>query len=618
MCGIFGMIGHSAFPGQIHNICTQSMHRGPDGQGSWQNDDPVFPVWLGHTRLAIIDLSDAGQQPMTSPDGRWILTFNGEIFNYLELRAELQQAGVQFTTQTDTEVLLQGLMHEGPAFQLRCNGMWAFCLYDRQSRVALLGRDRFGEKPIFWCNFGKGIAFASEMKALYPLLNVPEPSQHTQGEILDFFSYEFLETTAVQGLFKIPPGHYATFGDGQEFSLCRWWCTLDHLPEIPSNYPEQVAAFRELFLDAVRIRMRADVRMGTALSGGLDSTSTFCSMAWLAQQELVGEKSSPDWQHAICASYPGSAIDEAAWAEQAAQYTGSRLTVLNIDPVHSGWNIEDALYSSEDPYLTLPLPHLATYRALSEAGIKVSLDGHGADELFCGYGHWIHALDNASWQESLELEAMGRALTGKPYRLSGWRTARLLANRRGLAPLLDRYRHWCGRNVPNPDRQHSQFIKMDQLSRRLYELFHFTILPTLLRNYDRYSMASGVEIRMPFLDYRLVCFVFALPWTAKVGGGFTKRILRDAMQNIIPDKIRLRRDKIGWNAPVGDWLRGPLQPEIQSLLDSTGDSSARHNFAQFCASAKTDYQSGEKAWKLLAPVLWRQMLSQVGKRHTHG
>ena len=382
MCGLIGTIG---FKDKARSNITILNHRGPDAQGKWETPVGEFPVFLGHTRLAIFDLTEAGNQPIVSNDERYVFVYNGEIYNFLELRQELESQGQVFNTNTDTEVFLKGLILEGPSFQLRCNGMWSFCLWDRKKKTALFGRDRFGKKPLFYHLLSNSrLVFSSEMKGIYPFLSSIQPSENINIYLQKLFDYESSETCVIKGIKRIPPGFYAIYKDGKIESH-RWWNTLDHLETISLNYEEQVEKWREIFLDSVRIRMRSDVRIGTALSGGLDSSAIFSTMNYLEKKNKNLTRQTRDWQNGFCAHYPGSNLDETKWAKIITDSADTNLEKVIIDPNHSNWSISEALYQVEDPYLTLPIPMLETYRAISNADIKVTLDGHGADELFSGY-----------------------------------------------------------------------------------------------------------------------------------------------------------------------------------------------------------------------------------------
>jgi asparagine synthase (glutamine-hydrolysing) len=272
---------------------------------------------------------------------------------------------------------------------------------------------------------------------------------------------------------------------------------------------------------------------------------------------------------------------------------------------------------------------LETYRAISKAGIKVTLDGHGADELFSGYGHLEYAFKDANSNQARELNAIIQSLTTGKLHISNTNLfgkklkqqiiSVLRSNLRYPSNILKgflkktdwEYMHY---KLQFEDQTDPRFKSFDSLTKSLYEIFHITILPTLLRNYDRYSMASGVEIRMPFMDYRLVAYTFSLPWTSKVGGGFTKRIMRDALKDILPEEIRCRRDKIGWNAPLHEWLRGPLKSEIeQSLGMDRLPSNIQAAWGQLQNNPNPNFMDGQKVWGLLMPLLWKRAIFSAAR-----
>jgi len=612
MCGIIGNLGETNLKGFQPDILS---HRGPDSSGIWIAPEGKFPAALGHTRLSIIGLDSSGNQPMLSRDGRYVLVFNGEIYNFIELKLELEKSGYEFTTKTDTEILLYGLIDQGPQFMLKCNGMWAYCLWDSLDNTAIFGRDRFGKKPLYFAELPQGsIAFASEMKGLYPYLSSVEPSNDIEIHLKKLFDYEHTERCVVKGITRLPPGYYATWSRGQ-LSVRRWWNTLDHLYVPPSKYEDQVEQWREIFLDAVRLRMRADVKIGTALSGGLDSSATFSAMAYMAENGNTDSRSSSDWQHGFCAHYPDSTLDESEWAKLVTDSFHLPLELVKINPTGSKWSLKEAFYQVEDPYLTMPTPMLELYRAISHAGVKVTLDGHGADELFSGYGHIPLAYIRASSNQMLEIDAIERSTRTGRFKQNTSSTVSWRVQKQFSAfsrPYVERLKDIV-RGLPTltyTDQKHPAFLNMTCFDQALYELFHITTLPTLLRNYDRYSMANGVEIRMPFLDYRLVCFTFSLPWTSKLGGGFTKRILRDAMKGIVPEPVRTRRDKIGWNAPLHEWLASKsLMLQIDSMTDNCNSGEAIIKiWNRYRKINSPDFMDGQRVWSQLLPYMWKQSL----------
>ena len=618
MCGIFGFVGD--LDEALARRCVRTLaHRGPDGEGLWRDTG----VTLGHRRLAILDLSDDATQPMADNTRRYHIVFNGEIYNFIELRRQLESLGHHFRSESDTEVLLAAFIQWGEACHDRLNGMWAFGIWDTQTRELFLSRDRFGKKPLFFANFPHGFAFASEMKALLPLLDYPRANVDLVKDAGRIFHYESTEECVVEGIRRVRPGHCAWLRQGRMVSR-RWWCTLDHVPEIPNRYEDQVEQFRELFFDACRLRMRSDVPIGTALSGGLDSSATICAMARLART-MPEERMGKSWQHAFVASFPGTPVDEARYAKKVTDFLGIPATFINVDPIQAIPELDRQLYLFEDLYITSPIPFMLTYKAVKSKGISVTLDGHGADELFGGYNFdFLVALNDAGFNLRRAIQIVDTYYSGWPtdesqyarlpnrwFFLADWHARRIA--RRLLRPEKSRERF---------DRNHPNWQELDALSRQLYVSTHETILPTLLRNYDRYSMANGVEIRMPFMDHRIVAFAFALPWIAKIRGNYSKAIVREALAHVMPTEIAWRTTKIGFTSPVVDWMKGPLKCYLLDTLSSDAfkqcelieptevDKAVRHVIDH----RNAQFADGERAWLLLSPYLWqRAFLNGAGR-----
>jgi len=616
MCGIFGYIG--TLERRTAERCLDTMtHRGPDGWGLWSDEG----VTLGHRRLSILDLSENGRQPMSDPEGRYWITFNGEIYNFLEVRAELAAKGHRFRTESDTEVILAAYREWGDACLDRFNGMWAFAIWDRVQRSLFLARDRFGKKPLFYAELPNGdFAFASEMKALLPLLPDAQPDrQMIRGMTLrSSFAYEATDRCLIRGIRRFLAGHCGSFRQGR-LSSRRWWNTLDHLPDVPSSYEEQVEMMRGLLFDACRIRMRSDVTIGTALSGGLDSSSVLSALAHINRTRAGEARLSRDWQHAFVASFPGTPLDEARYAQRVAEHAGIQAEILPIDPARHIGELQRMLYLYEDITVTSPIPFMALYRRIKEGGVTVTLDGHAADELFGGYStDWAYALMDAGTDVSQVRQVLDVYEQGLPDDPTQFRRP---ANRfssyvKRLGSVLVKHGMGMHDNLGREYTDHPRWKELDHLGRALFWQTHSFVLPTILRSYDRYGMSASIEIRMPFLDWRIATFAFALPWHAKIRRGFSKAIIRDAIAPYMPHDIAFRRTKIGFNSPIVDWMRGPLRGFFLDTLSSRDFRQCGLVDAQKASKLvhhvinepRATFKSGEQAWWSVLPYLWSQAL----------
>jgi len=578
---------------------------------------------LGHRRLSILDLTDNAKQPMSYADGRYYITFNGEIYNFLELRVELEAKGCRFHSQSDTEVLLAAYVAWGEACQLRFNGMWAFAIWDAQEKSLFLSRDRFGKKPLFYSYLpNENFAFASEMKALFPLFDEVRANVSLVRDASRIFLYESTEECVIEGIKRFPAGHSGRLKNGR-LEIKRWWCTLDHLPSVPERYEDQVEQFRALFIDSCRLRMRSDVPLGTALSGGLDSSATISTMAHIARHGMT-QRMGASWQHAFIASFPGTPMDESKYAQMVTNHLDIDATLIEIDPLQEISNLSRYLYLFEDLYITDPIPFMQTYGAVKAHNVSVTLDGHGADELFGGYPYdYLRALEDAGWNlsQAMDIIKTYNASFGDSSLLNDDSASRLkfiarLFKNRGLWLDLRRIRKALG--MPHPceslDEQHPLWKKLGSLNQRLYASTHDTILPTLLRNYDRYSMANGVEIRMPFMDHRIVSYAFSLPWSSKIRNGYSKAIIRDAVAEFMPKEVTYRKTKMGFTSPMLDWMRDPLKVFMLDMISSRSFKECQLIDAAEVANAirrvigdpAAKHTQALRAWTLLSPYLWEQ------------
>jgi asparagine synthase (glutamine-hydrolysing) len=579
MCGIAGIVqldDQRIGRATIERFIGALAHRGPDGQAVALEDDDR--VALGHRRLAILDLTEAARQPMTSPGGRHVISYNGEIYNFLELRRLLQQHGVRFRSESDTEVILAAFERWGPDCLSRLNGMWSFAIWDRRERRLFLSRDRFGVKPLYVAVTPRRLAFASELKAFLRLDGF-EPAENTDA-IRARLAGNGVDHVLLRGVESLPPGHCLE-ASAEGVRRWRWWNTLDHLVTVPPDLDAQAGEFRRLFFDACRLRLRSDVPVGTALSGGLDSSSVVCSLAEV-QDGRRSERLAPQWRHAYIAGFPGTAQDEAAPALRAAE----RADVIPVVQRFSGNEVREYvdryLFQYEEIGGLYGLASWLLYGTMRRDGIAVSLDGHGGDELLAGYGlHLLLALLRGPRLMGAPLRTMDLIRTlhqmhgpDDPDRPRGTaalaaltfptvrRAARsVLASQRSLAESLRRH------SVDESSSDREMIDQLDPLTSVLYHSFHRESLPRILRNFDAYSMGHGVEVRMPFLDWRVVCYAFSAPDESKVARGFTKRLLREAMRGVIPEPLRVRRDKLGFTAPVADWLAGGLSDWLWEELN---------------------------------------------------
>jgi asparagine synthase (glutamine-hydrolysing) len=602
MCGIAGIVnfrGKPVEPDQISRLLDLMAHRGPDGARTWFNAERS--VALGHRRLAIIDPGTNGNQPMASADGRYVITYNGEIYNFLELRRELEAQGAAFRTESDTEVILAAWQAWREDMLPRFNGMWALAIFDTHTRHLFLARDRFGIKPLLYAMSPERLVFASEQRAIVQsgLITASVDIGVARRLLIDAFGIEGSERTLCNEIRRLQGGHSMWLRDGK-LSIRRWWCTLDHLPVLPKTEDERVERFRELFQDAVALRMRSDVPIGTCLSGGFDSSAVICAMS-AHQQAGMGPRDNAAWRHAFVATFPGASNDERPMAEEAAAWANVDPTFIEIGPNDALPDLDRILGDTDDVYIGLPTAVWLTYRELSRHNVRVSLDGHGADELMGAYrqegGSAAFRIRNALAGLSSNSAWAGRGVDLLRAMMIRHQGQYFL--RGGLfeipAPLA-----LVGDGDALPD-------DWGSLNRRLYRMFHATVLPTILRNFDRISMAHGIEVRMPFMDWRLVTYTMTLPGASKSSNGYTKWVARKAMADLMPESIRMGRRKVGFNSPMPEWLNGPLadwtaallQQKVAAFSELVDEARLSNAVNRLTVAKSWDWESVGRIWPYL-------------------
>jgi len=589
MCGIAGLVLRK--PGKVERGLVESLlhhlaHRGPDDQGVlWWGKDGTqtdkhpeereeTQVLLVHRRLAILDLSPRGWQPMGTADGRYWIVLNGEIYNFLELRRELEALGHVFRSHSDTEVLLAAWAEWGQEALKRLVGMFAFALLDTKERELYLVRDFFGIKPLYYAPFREGLAFASEIP---PLLDLPGVGRKVNpGRLYRYLRFGLTDEgqeTLFANVFQVPPAHYLRIkleGDIRP-ELFRYWELRLNQP-LDIGFTEAAEKLRELFLENVRIHLRSDVPVGAALSGGVDSSSIVAAIRHLEPGLEL---------HAFSFVADDDPVSEERYVDLAAQASGAIVHKVRITPEELVADLDHLVRVQGEPFGSTSIyAQYRVFRLAKEVGIKVMLDGQGADELLAGYVPYGAArvaslLAEGRWREALELlRALGR-LPGRgrvwmhlldkllPAHLNG------LARRLGgydLAPDWLNGRWFWERGVGFvPPSQLNGWVK-ERLRKELLESLTQTSLPHLLRYEDRNSMAYSIESRVPFLTPALAEFVLNLPEEYILSpDGVSKAVFRAAMRDLVPDPILDRKDKIGFATPELRWLRS-LVPWVEERL----------------------------------------------------
>lgn len=588
MCGIAGIYnlnGNSVDLNNLKQFTDTMIHRGPDGAGyELYNNDTLG---LGQRRLSILDLSEAGKQPFDYLD-RYSITYNGEVFNFLEIKTDLISKGYKFKSDSDTEVILAAYNEFGKGCLLKFNGMWAFAIWDKKENTLFLARDRFGVKPLHYVYLPNQLfAFASETIAFKKLEGF-QRSFDEKNLVTAIQNSSYIEAsgkTIFKNIHQLLPGHTATISPNKELKIERWWNTSDHLVTVGNTYTKQVQEFKELFFSACQLRMRSDVPIASALSGGLDSSSVYCTLQQFKKNSSELQRLPSDWQRAFVATFPGTTMDERSYAEEVINFTKGNAVYITPDysnlvkDIQSTTNLFDGILNN--PVIAIS----DIYKAMRKNGIVVSLDGHGADEYAFGYNYYV--LDAFYEAVAKNNEAKAKEFATIVSNLSPNYTVEKLMQtfyyntsvrarfKNKLKKVLKPVEGKSSSTKPNWFNIESEITPLNiytndfsGITHKLFDDFHYNSLPINLRDFDRAAMQNSIEIRMPFMDYRLVNYMFSLPQESKLGHGFTKRIIRDAMNGIVPEKIRTRTLKIGIGSPIAEWMSGPLKEFVIDTFSS--------------------------------------------------
>lgn len=609
MCGLTGFMGpgletETTLLRSVSGMASAIRHRGPDDAGTWA--DAAVGVALGHRRLSILDLSSAGHQPMVSAAGRYIIAFNGEIYNHLELRGALGREGdsTVWRGHSDTETLLAGFDHWGVEATVgRALGMFAFALWDRHERVLTLARDRMGEKPLYYGWQGAHFLFGSELKALRAHPAFKAPVDRDALGLLLRYNYIPSPHSIYQGIRKLPPGTWLRLRQGQREVEPRAYWSLADVAERGTDHPfegsdgDALDALEHHLGNAVRGQMVADVPLGALLSGGIDST--------LITALMQGHSSRPVQTFTI--GFDEKQYDEATHARAVAAHLGTKHTELRLSAADALALVPQLSSMYDEPFAdSSQLPtHLVM--KLARQSVSVALSGDAGDELFGGYNRYVHGPKSWSrigWMPPALRRAVGVSMTALPAttvnRVFGPLAARFgvalpgdKAHKLGsrlsnvgniddlLVSLVSEWQDPAGMVIgghmpPNLLDQRSLWPKLSDPVARMMALDGLTYLPDdILVKVDRASMAVSLETRAPFLDRKVVEFAWSLPMHMKLRDGQGKWLLRRLVERHVPSAM-MNRPKMGFSIPLDEWLRGPLRAWAESLLD--GDRLKREGY----------------------------------------
>jgi len=613
MCGILLHIGNEQIAPN-HSALECIAHRGPDAFGTENFDLGSFNVALGHRRLSIIDLSERGKQPMSYADGNLWITYNGEIYNYREIRQTLEVDGYKFQSDSDTEVLLAAYDKWGEQCIEKFNGMFAFALFDRRKNSIFIARDRFGIKPLYFHNSPKGFSLVSEIKQIAKFAHYqPSVNNEKLYHYLNSGDFSFDKETLWNDIFELEGGHCLTiplsqWKPGDILNISRWYTPpFDETP-LNISFEDACCEFRRLLDESVKMRLRADVNVGFLLSGGLDSST----LVGLAHNDSRYENNR---LRTYSSCYDDSSIDERKFINAMLEFSGADSFLHFPTPQDFQENMDKVIWHNDIPVrFGSPTPHWLIYQYIKNEkdNRKVIIEGQGADEILCGYGdfHWAFLYENMKLSKFptflKELTAFQKRhheplkiLLRKYQRIRFQKSVKYPAN-----PIINTNYLLGNNEIP------SIAIKREEPTIRELHKDRMTILRYILHNVDRGSMAGSRETRVPFLDHNLVEFCLKLPSEHKISDGFTKRVLRESVKDVLPETISRRTDKQGYSSPVKKWAENELHAFFENNLKEAMDlpfvnkDAMMKNFANF---AKGSVGFDPVWWRIVATHHWMKM-----------
>lgn len=643
MCGIAGIYNIDGQPvdcPQLLGMTRVIRHRGPDDEGYLLANSPSSPpvscygddtlpelkaglppllnssgasLGLGFRRLSIIDLSYRGHMPMSNEDGSLWLIFNGEIYNYVEIRDELKGRGYTFRSGSDSEVILKSYDCWGTECLQRFNGMWAFALWDNRRKQLFCARDRFGVKPFYYAFDGRRLAFGSEIKQLLSLGISREIDEQVlyKSFAIGTFLYNSNGTYFTQ--IKVLPHSHYMIASAEGLQIRPYYdLPLSELESSALNFEEAGNAYRELFTDAVRLRMRSDVEVGSALSGGLDSSAIVTVAAGYTSRQFKTFSS----YYTIDSRY-----DERKWIGMVVDRTGASAHYVSAGPEQVMQDFGRITWFHDYPVMTSsPLAQYYVMQLARENGVIVLLDGQGSDELTGGYNHafyryYADLVAGFRWKKLLQEYPSYLRYNSKGSSLAkiSKTLAALMLRERTLYRLEAKHKQpflQLGYRSGLPFDEIRNLAGKGRLSSFLYNQVMATCIQTLLHYEDRNSMAHSLESRVPFLDYRLVELAFRLPSSYKIHGHLGKYIHRESLNRIVPREIMERKDKIGFLAPgEAYWMRNEMREYVRGIFSSAefrnrGIFDVKQTDAAFTQYLNGDNRHADKLWQVLALEIW--------------
>jgi asparagine synthase (glutamine-hydrolysing) len=575
-------------------------HRGPDGEGFFYDNEAG--VGLGHRRLSIIDLTDAGAQPMHWME-KYVITYNGEIYNYIEIRQELIKQGYFFKSHSDTEVILAAYDYWGLDCFPKFNGMWAICLYDKANNKVVLSRDRFGVKPLYYFNCKNGFYASSEIKQLLTTGFVQrKPNYEVLLNFLVLSLVEQDQQTFFESIYSLPPSHNLIYDlQKNEFVINQYYQLQINQSVRKLNETDAIVGYHNIFLDSIRLRLRSDVKVGTCLSGGLDS-SYIATIAASLNKEItkvpfIG----------ITASSLDPKNDEVKWAKIVADAAEINLHVIQPTKEDFETSIKNVVYCQEEPFTSpsIIMQHFVMAKA-AKLKCTVLLDGQGGDETLLGYErYYIPYINGLSFIN--KIISFNHIRKNSKLKISDIFLYYLYFNNLFVRKLVSKFRHKFIKKefIEKVNWGHlknivSAYKNIDK--NQSFEIAH-ACLPHLLKFEDRNSMWHSIETRLPFIDYRLVEFAHSINPTIKIKDGWTKYVLRKGTNDILPDAIRWRKIKFGFESPDKIWLK-----DKNKLVDKISNSPLLNSMFE----KKFDAQDNlEILWRYYSVALWEEEFNIV-------